>query len=66
MLPLTDRLIDTFKDTARKLTGNTRRGFQARITREYLDGNARQAESLFGWSRDAVALGLAELRTGIT
>jgi hypothetical protein len=65
MLPLTDQLIDTFKDTARKLTGANRRGFQARITRDFLDGNARQAESIFGWFRGAVALGLTELRTGI-
>lgn len=31
-----------------------------------LDGKARVAESTFGWNRNAVELGMNELRTGIT
>jgi len=50
---------------AAKMTGATRRAFQAEMTVKYCDGNARQAESVFGWGRNTVALGLAERRTGI-
>jgi len=62
---LTAPQIRTIKDGAGKLTGAKRRAFQAQVTLDYLDGNARQAESVFGWSRKTVELGLNELRTGI-
>ena len=32
---------------------------------KYCQGNARLTERIFGWSRETVALGLAEKRTGI-
>jgi transposase len=32
---------------------------------KYCGGDARQAESMFGWGRHTVELGLAEKRTGI-
>jgi hypothetical protein len=35
------------------------------MTRQYCGGDARQAESVFGWGRHTVELGLAERRTGI-
>ena len=35
------------------------------MTLKYCGGDARQAESVFGWGRHTVALGLAERRTGI-
>ena len=63
---LTDPQVRTIKDGARKLTGAKRRAFQAQVTLDHLDGNVRQAESVFGWSRKTVELGLNELRTGIT
>ena len=50
---------------ASKMTGATRRAFEAEITMKYCGGNARQAESVFGWGRHTVELGLAERRTGI-
>lgn len=58
--------IATIRDAARKLTGAKRRAFQAQVTLDYLDGSARRAERVFGWSRKTVELGLNELRTGIT
>ncbi|MCG6868092.1 MAG: transposase [Gammaproteobacteria bacterium] len=42
-----------------------RGAFQAEMAAKYCDGSPRQAEVLFGWNRDAVALGLHEKRTGI-
>ena len=50
---------------ASKMTGATRRAFEAEMTLKYCGGNARQAESVFGWGRHTVELGLAERRTGI-
>jgi len=43
-----------------------RRAFQAGMALKYCGGNPRQAETLFGWSRYSVELGLHEKRTGIT
>jgi hypothetical protein len=54
------------KKGERKLTGAKRWAFQAQVPLDHLDGNVRQAESVFGWSRKTVELGLNELRTGIT
>jgi len=47
------------------MTGATRRSFEAAMTLKYCGGEARQAESEFGWGRHTVELGLAERRTGI-
>ena len=63
---LTERQISTIKDAACKLTGAKRREFQARVALDYVGGSPRQAERMFGWSRNTVELGLNELRTGIT
>jgi len=63
---LTEEVIASFKDAARKLTGAKRRAFQAQVTLDYLDGSVWKAERVFGWSHHTVALGLNELRTGIT
>lgn len=66
MNQLTEQQIATIKDAAQKLTGAKRRAFQAKVALDYLDGNPRRAETVFGWSRNTVELGLNELRTGIT
>ena len=50
---------------ASKMTGATRRSFEAEMTLKYCGGDARQAERMFGWGRHTVELGLAERRTGI-
>jgi len=50
---------------AAKMTGAARRAFQAEMTLKYCHGSARFAETLLGWSREAVEVGLAEYRTGI-
>ena len=63
---LTEEVIASFKDAARKLTGPKRRAFQAQVTLDYLDGSVWNAERVFGWSHHTVTLGLNELRTGIT
>jgi hypothetical protein len=65
MNELTEQQIATIKDAAKKLTGVKRREFQAQVTLDYLEGKARRAERVFGWSRRTVELGLNELRTGI-
>ena len=45
--------------------GHERRAFQASVTLKYCRGIAGQAEKVFGWGRQAVALGLNELRTNL-
>ena len=66
MNALKEQHIATIKDAAQKLTGAKRRAFQARVALDYLNGSARRAETVFGWSRRTVCLGLHELRTGLT
>ena len=65
MNQLPDQQVATLKDAAGKLTGARRRAFQAQVTLDYLDGSARLAETVLGWSRKTVELGVHELRTGI-
>ena len=50
---------------ASKMTGATRRAFQAEMALKYCGGNPLLAETLFGWGRHTVEMGLAERRTGI-
>src|SRR5206468_10405514 len=50
---------------ASKMTGPTRRAFEAEMTVKYCGGNPLMAEAIFGWGRQTVALGLAERQTGI-
>ena len=50
---------------ASKMTGPKRRAFEAEMTLKYCGGNPLLAETLCGWGRQTVALGLAERRTGI-
>src|SRR5262245_27222921 len=50
---------------ASKMTGATRRALQAEMALQYCGGNPLLAETIFGWGRHTVAVGLAERRTGI-
>lgn len=57
--------IDDLKQAASKMLGAERRSFEAAMALKYCQGNARQAELLFGWSRHSVELGLPERRSGV-
>ncbi len=50
---------------ASKMTGATRRAFEAAMALKYCPGHPLWAETVFGWNRQTVALGLAEKRSGI-
>jgi DDE family transposase len=50
---------------ASKMTGPTRRAFQAEMAWKYCGGTPLLAETVFGWGRHTVEVGLAERRTGI-
>src|SRR5437764_1459719 len=50
---------------ASKMTGPTRRAFQAEMTLKYCQGNPLRAETVFGWGRRTVEWGLSERRTGL-
>src|SRR5215475_7353062 len=51
---------------ASKMTGSQRRAFEAEMTLKYCWGNPLLAETIFGWGRHTVEVGLAERRTGLT
>lgn len=58
--------IEDLRLASTKLSGAKRRSFQAEMGLKYCDGSARLAETVFGWNRATVELGLAEQRSGIT
>lgn len=57
--------ISDLRLAASRLSGPTRRAFQAEMAMKYCQSNARLAERVFGWGRQTVALGLAEKRSGL-
>ena len=60
-----NEIIKTFKKISKGLSGAEKRSFTAEITRTFLEGNARNAELIFGWNRNSVSLGLKEITNGI-
>lgn len=63
---LTPSQIEDLRLAASKMNGVERRSFQAEMALKYLKGCTRLAETLFGWGRQNIEIGLAEKRTGIT
>ncbi len=59
-----ERIKSTFKDAAEKLTGHRKQDFMGRVSEEYFGGSARKAETVMGWNRRSVQLGLNERRSG--
>jgi hypothetical protein len=57
--------IEDLRLAASQLSGATRRAFQAEMALKYCESNPRLAESIFGWGRQTVALGMAEKRSGL-
>ena len=53
------------KFAAKQLNGMKKRVFMAEVSKTLCYGNPRLTETEFGWSRDAVKLGLNEQRTGL-
>ena len=49
---------------ASQMSGPKRRAFEAEMALKYCGGHPLLAETLFGWGRQPVVLGLAERRTG--
>lgn len=60
-----ETLKSVIKNATNKLTGAKRREYMAKMTNEFLEGNARKAEREFGWSRVTVNKGLQELKNRI-
>ena len=63
--PLRPSQIADLRLAASKMTGPTRRAFQAEMTLKYCGGTPLLAETIFGWGRHTVEVGLGERRTGI-
>src|SRR5262245_56526164 len=64
--PLEPSQIADLRLAASHMTGPKRRAFQAEMALKYCGGNPLVAETIFGWGRRTVEVGLAERRTGIT
>ncbi|CDN14411.1 hypothetical protein RintRC_1453 [Richelia intracellularis] len=62
---LTRSQIENLRLPAWKMNGVERPGFQAQMTLKYCQGRARLAQTVLGWGRKNIELGLAEKRTGI-
>jgi hypothetical protein len=63
--PLSTSQIADLRLGASKMSGPKRRAFEAEMTLKYCQGDPLQAETMFGWDRHTVEVGLAERRTGI-
>src|SRR5262252_11036356 len=63
-LPSPSQIAD-LRLAASNMTGPSRRAFEAEMTLKYCGGNPLLAETIFGWGRRTVEVGLAERRTGI-
>src|SRR5215468_7265650 len=63
--PLSSSQIADLRLAASKMSGPTRRAFEAEMTLKYCWGNPLLAETIFGWGRHTVEVGLAERRTGL-
>jgi hypothetical protein len=63
--PLRPSQIADLRLAASTMTGATRRAFQAEMALQYCGGDPLLAETIFGWGRHTVAVGLGESRTGM-
>jgi hypothetical protein len=63
--PLNASQIADLRLAASQMSGPTRRAFEAEMALKYCGGNPLVAETLFGWGRHTVEVGLAARRTGI-
>lgn len=63
-IELAKKVQASLKDASVKLTGYNKRIFMAQATLDYFSGSPRKAETYMGWSRNTVAKGLFELKTG--
>ena len=61
---LTRSQIKDLRLPASKMNGVEHRGFQAQIRLKYCQDRARLAQTVFGWGRENIELGLAEKEKG--
>src|SRR5215510_8830384 len=63
--PLRPSQIADVRLAAAKMTGPTRRAWQAEMAWKYCGGHPLLAATIFGWGRQTGAVGLAERRPGL-
>jgi len=56
---------ELIQETVKRLKSYEQRGYQAQITLDYFDGNARKAERVMEWGRKALKVGMKEIETGL-
>lgn len=62
---LTADQISDLRQASLKMSGSTRRAFQAEMVLKYCQGDCRYGETVFGWGRTTIETGIGEKRTGI-
>jgi Rhodopirellula transposase DDE domain len=62
---LNETIKATVKDAAQKPTGYRKRDFMGKVAEDYFAWSARRVETVLGWNRKSVQLGLHERRTGL-
>jgi Rhodopirellula transposase DDE domain len=62
---LNETIKATVKDAAQKPTGYRKRDFMGKVAEDYFAWSARRVETVLGWNRKSVQLGLHERRTGV-
>ena len=65
MIEITEKLKETFEETAKSLKGSERRLFMARVVKSLGRGGQSYAERELDWNRGLVRKGMHELETGI-
>lgn len=65
MTDITESMKRLIQGALSHMRGKHRRAYMAEVTIELLNGNARQAERVFGWGRRTVTKGLRERAIGI-
>ena len=65
-MELTETMKTVFIETAKMLTGATRRLFMARTVKMLGYGGMQRAENELGWNRGTLRKGLHELESGLT
>jgi hypothetical protein len=63
---VSEGVVETIALIVARVPWPERRLAMAEVTQRLLDGKARVAEYVFGWNREAVKIGVEELRTGVT
>jgi len=62
---LTEEIKSSLRYAAKQLGRHKKRAFMAKVAQDHFDGSPSKTERAMGWGREAVKLGLHEMKSGI-